>query len=327
MTTCNKAIRHFVLYILTLAAILGVISSCYSNSNYSDLQSSSSHFYQDSSQEEIGTSSLDETVSYSDSSADELSNETSLGGLESSYESESSVESDISPESETSIEESQRPKKDNILYLTFDDGPHSKNTVKVLDILKKHNIKATFFLVGDCAKQCPKIVKRMYNEGHVIASHSMTHDFYRLYKTVEDFEKDLKKWEETIEAIIGKAPEAHIFRFPGGSSTPYQYGPAKDIIKALEKQNYYIYDWTAANGDKWRDDMKPEEKFEDYLKRLLLGTVHYCDNKKNPCIILMHDSVNETVDMLDWALTKLEDEGYTFDTLDNLNKSYLLPHK
>ncbi|MDD2269865.1 MAG: polysaccharide deacetylase [Eubacteriales bacterium] len=333
MTTCNKAIRNFVLYILTLASILAIISSCYSNSDNSKPQSSISHFYQDSSREEIGTSSLDETVSYIDSSADELSNETSPGDLESSYESESSVESDISsesdtsPEFETSIEESQRPKKDNILYLTFDDGPHSKNTVKVLDILKKHNIKATFFIIGDCAKRYPKLVKRIYDEGHVIASHSMSHNYYRLYETVEDFEADLKKWEETIKTIIGKEPETHIFRFPGGSSTPYQYGPAEDIIKALKKQNYYMYDWTAANGDKWRDDMKPEETVDEYLKRLLLETVHYCDYKKKPCIILMHDSVNETVDMLDWALTELEDEGYSFDTLANLNKSYLFPHK
>lgn len=315
MTTCSKAIRTFVLYILTLATILSILSSCYSNSDNSKPQSSSSHFYHDSSQEETSTSGLDETVSFNDSSADELSNESLPIDSESSYISE------------TSIAESPKQNKDNILYLTFDDGPHSKNTVKVLDVLKKHNIKATFFIVGDWAKRYPKIVKRIYDEGHVIASHSMSHNYYRLYETVEDFEADLKKWEETIKTIIGKEPETHIFRFPGGSSTPYQYGHAEDIINSLKNQNYYMYDWTAANGDKWRGDMKPEETFEEYIKRLLLETIHYCDNQKKPCIVLMHESVNETVDMLDWALTELEDEGYTFDTLDNLNKSYLFPRK
>ena len=73
-------------------------------------------------------------------------------------------------------------KDKKLLALTFDDGPHPKETYEVLDILKKHNVKATFFVLGTNAKKYPELVKREYEEGHYIANHGYSHKYSKIYK-------------------------------------------------------------------------------------------------------------------------------------------------
>ena len=336
LTACLKSLRLFFLYLIALAMILPIISSCNQDFENSDLTSSEWFYSNDSQQNSndgqsdfsnyessIGASSIDYTSSCVESG--EISNETSKN--DQSDDPSSIVPNESKPIEESIITHEPGSKKDHVIYLTFDDGPSPKQTAKLLNILAEHDIKATFFVVGVWAKKYPNLIKRMNDEGHIIASHSMTHGIKKIYKSVNNFESDLNEWEETIKNILGKLPDTLIYRFPGGSSSAYLYGHAKEILDVLDNKKYYIYDWTASNGDKWLDAIKENEKFEDYLKRMLLETVHQYDKKKTPCIVLMHDSVVETLDMVDWALCELEKEGYTFDTLNNLNKSYLFPHK
>ena len=76
-------------------------------------------------------------------------------------------------------------------YLTFDDGPTAKATAKILDVLKKKDVKATFFVVGKHVKEHPELVKREYDEGHYIANHGYNHNNKLLYKNIESFENEI----------------------------------------------------------------------------------------------------------------------------------------
>lgn len=100
-------------------------------------------------------------------------------------------------------------------YLTFDDGPTTKATGKILDILKKENVKATFFVVGKHVKEHPELVKREYEEGHYIANHGYNHNNKLLYKDMESFKNEITSTDLEISKAIGVENYcSHIFRFP-----------------------------------------------------------------------------------------------------------------
>ena len=100
-------------------------------------------------------------------------------------------------------------------YLTFDDGPTTKATSKILDILKKENVKATFFVVGKHVKEHPELVKREYEEGHYIANHGYNHDNKLLYKNMDSFKNEIILTDLEISKAIGIDNYcSHIFRFP-----------------------------------------------------------------------------------------------------------------
>lgn len=102
-----------------------------------------------------------------------------------------------------------------VAYLTFDDGPTTKATEKILDILKDENVKATFFVVGKHVKENPQIVKREYDEGHYIANHGYNHNNKILYKDMDSFKKEIVSTDIEISKAIGIENYcSHIFRFP-----------------------------------------------------------------------------------------------------------------
>lgn len=102
-----------------------------------------------------------------------------------------------------------------IAYLTFDDGPTTKATEKILDILKAENVKATFFVVGKHVKENPQIVKREYDEGHYIANHGYNHNNKILYKDMDSFRNEILLTDSEISKAIGvENYSSHIFRFP-----------------------------------------------------------------------------------------------------------------
>lgn len=113
---------------------------------------------------------------------------------------------------------------DKKAYLTFDDGPTSKCTEKVLDILKEENIKATFFVVGKHVKEYPEIVKREYEEGHYIANHGYNHNNKLLYRDMESFRKEIIDTDLEIAKAIGlENYSSHIFRFPNRLYVSYLF--------------------------------------------------------------------------------------------------------
>ena len=132
------------------------------------------------------------------------------------------------------------------VYLTFDDGPGSQSG-KILDILKKNHVKATFFVTGKEDASSKKIYQRIVKEGHTLAMHSYSHIQDVIYDSKEAFEKDLKQ----INRCLYEATGVHtkFYRFPGGSSTQNTSLPIQNFIDVLKKNHYLYLDWNVISPD------------------------------------------------------------------------------
>lgn len=133
------------------------------------------------------------------------------------------------------------------MYLTFDDGPSAENTAAVLDILKEHNIKATFFLVGENVERHPEIAKRIVEEGHTVGIHCNRHEYEELYASVDSYIDDFEEAQRIVYETTGV--ETKLFRFPGGSINAYDKAVYQDIIEAMTEKGYIYYDWNASLED------------------------------------------------------------------------------
>ena len=136
-----------------------------------------------------------------------------------------------------------------VIYLTFDDGP-SDHTAALLDVLKKYDIKVTFFVTGYGSDE---IIKREYDEGHTVGLHTWSHKYDQIYNSVDAYFADLAKISERVKNITGK--ESKIIRFPGGSSNTIsaRYDQGIKIMSILtsevENHGYHYYDWNISSGD------------------------------------------------------------------------------
>ena len=192
-----------------------------------------------------------------------------------------------------------------IAYLTFDDGPTISVTPKILDILKKHNIKATFFVIGKKVKENPEIVKRTYNDGHFIGNHTYSHNNSILYKNSENFISEIEKTDLEIGKAIGiDNYHSKLFRFPNGLMANIYKTEKENYVKILSNMGYSYIDWNALNKDS-------EKK---YTNNQLLNNLKQSCKNKNILIVLMHDTkdVNDSSNVLDDSINYLKNQGYTF---------------
>lgn len=189
---------------------------------------------------------------------------------------------------------------DKVLYLTFDCGYENGNTPPILDALKKHNAKATFFIVGNYLSTSPDLVKRMVEEGHIVGNHSYHHpDMSGMGK--EEFAKELGELEGLYEQTIG-TPMIKYYRPPQGKYSENSLQIAKDL-------GYKTFFWSLAYVD-WNQDSQPshEEAFDKLMSRVHPGA-----------IVLLHNTSKTNGEILDELLTKWEGQGYTFKSLDELS--------
>lgn len=135
---------------------------------------------------------------------------------------------------------------EKIVYLTFDDGPAGKVTNDILDILKKENVHATFFLIGNQMKNQEKLLKRMVDEGHSLGLHSMSHRKCYLYSSSENFLSEMKETQQLLESITGI--KSNIIRFPFGCNNN-SYKITENMVDLLHQNNFKIYDWNVDSGD------------------------------------------------------------------------------
>ncbi|CAM3030730.1 polysaccharide deacetylase family protein [Clostridium sporogenes] len=196
-------------------------------------------------------------------------------------------------------------KKDGkkIAFLTFDDGP-SYLSNDILDILKKYNIKATFFVVGNLAKENKSIIERQIKEGHSIGNHTYTHNYKNIYSSVDVFVNEVDKTQNVIKSIVGSNYDIKLVRFPGGS-----FGDRLNTYKeAIKNKGYYNMDWNALNGDAEGNNI-PKEKLIQNIKSTIEG--------KNHVVILMHDCAAKktTVEALPDIIEYLISQGYEFKAL------------
>ena len=162
---------------------------------------------------------------------------------------EKEVKTTKAPKKATTAEPTIKPTDDTTtkkVYLTFDDGPGSQSG-KILDILKKNHVKATFFVTVKEDASSKKIYQRIVKEGHTLAMHSYSHIQDVIYDSKEAFEKDLKQ----INRCLYEATGVHtkFYRFPGGSSTQNTSLPIQNFIDVLKKNHYLYLDWNVISPD------------------------------------------------------------------------------
>ena len=197
-------------------------------------------------------------------------------------------------------------------YLTFDDGPNTSVTPRVLDVLRRYNIKATFFAVGSLIEQNPSIARRIYDEGHLLANHSYSHKYTELYADAQSFMNEINHTEEIIKGIVCKENYPKILRFPGGAFEVGSHAEVKKQIKTLLQENGYRYcDWNSLSGD-----AESKTPTADYLIQKISSTI----KGKEDVVILMHDAVSKsiTAETLPEIIEILINDGYTFGTLDEI---------
>lgn len=186
--------------------------------------------------------------------------------------------------------------------LTFDDGPDSRNTALLLDTLKKHSTRATFFVTGINAEKNPFLLQRMRHEGHEIGNHSYSHADFN-YKSTEFILDEIVKTNDIIFRITGQRPT--LFRPPGGYLS-------YDMVDLVRKENLTIAYWTYQQDSKdWRG-----------IKASQIAN-HIIRNIKPGQIIILHDggpNGMETVKAVDMLIPELTKQGYRFLTVSELIK-------
>ena len=194
-------------------------------------------------------------------------------------------------------------------YLTFDDGP-SGLTPQVLSILRRENIRATFFVTGAGVEQHRELIQQMAAEGHVLGNHTYSHD-YRLYRSEAAFMEDVHKLDRALLELTGSAPE--LLRFPGGSNT--RLGRAKGtpwmlprLVRRVQEEGYQYFDWNVSSTDA-AQAVQPKEE--------IVGAVLSAAANKNSAIVLMHDARGKTttVEALPEVIRGLRKLGFRFEVL------------
>lgn len=198
--------------------------------------------------------------------------------------------------------------KDNVIYLTFDDGP-SINTDIILDVLKEKGVKATFFVTGQNPSDTNmNRMKRIVEEGHTIGIHTYTHDFHQVYASVEAYLDDFNKMYQKVYEVTGVKPT--IFRFPGGSNATYNKAIRDDLVKEMTRRGFTFYDWNIDSSDASGNNIP--------ASTLISHTLGTSEGFKHG-IVLMHDlgTKKTTAAALPQIIDGLKAQGYSFDKLTN----------
>lgn len=188
--------------------------------------------------------------------------------------------------------------KEKTIYVTFDAGFENGNTPEILDALKKHKVKATFFLVGNYLETQPELVKRMIEEGHCVGNHTYSHPDMSKIQDEAAFKEELQKNESLFKEITGQEMPK-LYRPPQGKFCESNLSMAKEL-------GYRTVFWSLAYVD-WYTDNQPTKE-QAYSK--LLPRIH------DGAVVLLHSTSKTNADILDELLTKWEALGYTFGDLE-----------
>ena len=190
-----------------------------------------------------------------------------------------------------------------VIYLTFDAGYENGNTPAILEALTKHQAPATFFVVGTLLESNPELIKQILAAGNTIGNHTWHHKDMSQISTMESFSEEIQTVEKLYRQITGQEI-SRFYRPPQG-----KYSEAN--LKMAQDLGYHTFFWSLAYVD-WYQDSQPshEEAFEKLLGRIHPGA-----------IVLLHSTSSTNAEILDELLTKWEEMGYHFASLDDLIKA------
>jgi len=187
-----------------------------------------------------------------------------------------------------------------VVALTFDDGPEAPYTQKMLDVLKKHNVKATFYMLGGNAKAYPQLVKEVIQDGHDIGNHTWSHSMMK-NKSVEAMKKDIQS-VDTVLRNLGYQKEI-TFRAPHGVTSPNLKIALSQLNKRMVLFTFLAQDWTKISA---------QNIYDNVMKQMKPGL-----------IIVLHDGGkrrDNTVKATEMLIETLEKQGYKFVTVSELLK-------
>lgn len=191
---------------------------------------------------------------------------------------------------------------EKVIALTFDDGPDEVFTPQVLDILKKNDVKATFFVVGEKVEYNKELLKRQYDEGHEIGNHTFSH--INVAKSSYDkIEKEITDTQNAVKNVIGVEPK--VFR------PPYR-AMSKSVCDIIVSKRMNIILWSNLDPRDWSNPGVAS----------IINTI--LTKVQNGNIILLHDYNNkrndksQTIQALEVVIPKLKEKGYKFVTISEL---------
>ncbi|MCH4192329.1 MAG: polysaccharide deacetylase [Butyrivibrio sp.] len=187
------------------------------------------------------------------------------------------------------------------VYLTFDDGP-STMTDRILDVLDRYHVKATFFVVGKTDSSYQAVYRRIVTDGHTLGMHSYSHNYSEIYSSVDSFQADMHKLQEFLYETTGVWTT--YYRFPGGSSNTASKVRMQDLIDYLGRDHITYFDWNIYGGD-------------DVDARTMVQNVTGNIASYSDAMILMHDASDkeETVE----ALPKI------IEYIQNMDNTVIVP--
>lgn len=199
---------------------------------------------------------------------------------------------------------------DSIIYLTFDDGPSETSTTRILDILKKNDIHATFFIINYTSDKIP-LLQRMVDEGHTIGIHAYTHEYEACYSTDNAYIDGVEALKAKLKSDIGY--DVFCVRFPGGSSNTisekYNEGIMSRLAIQVENMGMEYYDWNVDSGDAAGSHVEDSVLISNTTSQLVKGRSN---------IVLMHDTdaKDTTVQALQSIIDYGKENGYHFEAID-----------
>ncbi len=202
------------------------------------------------------------------------------------------------------VSEDDKPANDKkIVYLTFDDGP-SDLTPQYLDILKENGINATFFVTYQPDHE--DLYKKEVEDGNRVQVHTASHDYTKIYQSVEAYMEDFEKMYSYIVEVTGQKPDC--FRFPGGSTNSYGASTTKAIAREMSRRGFTFFDWNVSVGD----------GNANATRQSIIEKIKTESEGRNTIVMLAHDSASkgETLAALPEIIKYYKDNGYEFGIVD-----------
>lgn len=191
---------------------------------------------------------------------------------------------------------------EKFIYLTFDAGYENGNVEKILNVLKDENVKATFFILDNMILKNEELVRRMIDDGHLVANHTMKHKNMTKMKNLSEFEKELVSLEDLYEKTYGEKMKKY-YRPPEGRLN-------EENLKWAKELGYKTVMWSFAYAD-WDNGKQPAKA--EALKKIL-------DNLHNGEVMLLHPTSSTNAEIMSTLIKELKTRGFRFATVDELCK-------